>query len=334
MYDITLIGYGIAHMSLLLALSNKPLKVCVVDPFFDGGDLRRHWSAIHSNTTWQQFLDAVHPFISTFKYNALSVLHDPSKTVQLGELVAQYQAVVASSSPHFIKVYDTVQKADWTVDHWQLTCSGGQTIKSKVISYSPGADPRRLNFQCPILTLEIVLSDRISTVIRPSDHIVVFGLSHSGTLAAAAAARLGAKVSAVYKGSEPFKFARDGHYDGIKQESATIADSIIAGNLAVDLIPADDHIKVCNAIMSATWVIYAVGFEGRKTVQFAVDGEPITHLTYDPTNGRLRGLKEAVAYGFGIAWPNSNVVDGLTYYDVSLSAFLTHCRLVAEQINL
>jgi hypothetical protein len=323
MYDITLIGYGIAHMSLLLALSDRPLKVCVVDPFFDGGDLRRRWATVQSNTTWQQFLDAVEPFVSKVKYVALLSLHDPDKTTQLGELVGQYAAVVASATQHFIKVFGSVAQADWTADHWTLTLSNGQTIKSKVISYSPGAEPRQLNFQCPVLTLETALSDRISAIIRPHDHVVVFGLSHSGTLAAAAALRLGAKVSAVYQGAEPFQFARDGHYNGIKQESAAIADNILTSG-TVDLINADDHFKVCNAIISATWVIYAVGFEPRKTVKFTVDGlaaEP----TYNPATGRLGGLKEAVAYGFGIAWPNSNEVDGKTYYDVSLAAFLKHC---------
>lgn len=330
MYDITLIGYGIAHMSLLLALSDKPLKVCVIDPYFDGGDLRRHWSIINSNTTWQQFLDAVQPFVSTFKYNTLSVLHDPAQTVLLGELVAQYQAVVAASVPHFIKVYDMVKSADFTCDIWTCTTAGGQTIKSKVISYSPGAEPRRLNFQCPTLTLEAAIAGRN---IRSFDHVVVFGLSHSGTLAAASAARLGAKVSAVYKGSTPFKFARDGHYDGIKQESAAIADDIHAGTLQVDLIPADDHLKVCNALMTATWVVYAIGFEVRCSVKFSINDQSVPHPTYDPTNGRLLGVS-GPAYGFGIAWPNSNIVDGITYYDVSLAAFLTHCCSVAKQITV
>jgi hypothetical protein len=323
MYDITLIGFGIAHMSLLLALSDRPLKVCVVDPFFDGGDLRRRWAAVQSNTTWQQFLDAVEPFVSKVKYEALQKLHDPARTTQLGELVGQYAAIVASSVPHFIKVFGSVAQADWTADHWTLTVNTGQTIKSKVISYSPGANPRTLNFQCPVLSLEVALSERIGAIIRPHDHVVVFGMSHSGTLAAASALRLGAKVSAVYQGTEPFQYARDGHYNGIKQESATIADNILETG-CVDLIRSDDHIKVCNAIMSATWVIYAVGFEPRKTVIFTVDGQAV-EPTYDPTTGRLEGLKDALAFGFGIAWPNSNIVNGTTYYDVSLAAFLKHC---------
>jgi hypothetical protein len=323
MYDITLIGYGLAHMSLLLALSDRPLKVCVVDPYFDGGDLRRRWATVQSNTTWQQFLDAVEPFVSKVKYGALKQLHDPASTTLLGELVGSFAAVVASSVPNFIKVFGSVAQADWTADHWTLTLTNRQTIKSKVISYSPGSEPRQLNFQCPVLTLETALSSRIDAIVRPYDHIVVFGLSHSGTLAAAAANRLGAKVSAVYQGEEPFQFARDGHYNGIKQESAAIADNILETG-SVDLIRADDHLKVCNAIMSATWVIYAVGFEPRKTVKFTVDGEA-AEPTYDPTTGRLTGLKDAVAFGFGIAWPNSNIVDGKTYYDVSLASFLKHC---------
>ena len=63
MYDITFIGYGIATMCALLALDTHSLKIAVIDPFFDGGSLHRHYATIQSNTTWQQFLDAVSPFI-------------------------------------------------------------------------------------------------------------------------------------------------------------------------------------------------------------------------------------------------------------------------------
>lgn len=327
-----LVGYGIAHMSLLLALSKSsiPLKVCVIDPYFDGGDLLRSWASIHSNTTWQQFLDAIQPYVSKVKYESLCGVQNPEKTVVLADLVRHYNLIVKSAVPEVSKVYGKVVRADFAGGNWTLTVDTGAApqpqVTGKVLSYSPGSEPRSLNYAKPTLTLQSVLTcGRLHATVKPGDRVVVFGLAHSGTLAIGALAGCGAHVTAIYRGSAPFEFARDGHYNGIKQESAAIADRYLEGKYLdfVKVVSADAHDQVFNALIAADWVVYATGFEPRAEVDFYVDGAQQPRPTYNAITGEL---SVPSAFGFGIAYPNSNEVDGKTYYDVSLGAFLAHCE--------
>lgn len=334
MFDIILVGYGIAHMSLLLALSKSstPLKVCVIDPYFDGGDLLRSWAAIHSNTTWQQFLDAIQPYVSKVKYESLAKLFDPAKPVILADLVRQYTLIVKSVMPDVSKVYGEVRSANFEGGQWTLTLANGEKVSGRTISYAPGADPRRLQYAKPTLTLQSVLTcGRLHATVKPGDRVVVFGLAHSGTLAIGALVSCGAHVTAIYRGATPFEFARDGHYNGIKQESAAIADRLLGGEYGdlVKVISASEHDQVFNSLIAADWVVYANGFEPRKNVDFYVENVLQAQPTYNAHTGELSVPN---AFGFGIAYPNSNEVDGKTYYDVSLGAFLTHCEKNADKV--
>jgi hypothetical protein len=55
-YDVCIIGFGAAGM---LALSLLPtLNICIIDPYFDGGDLFRKWHSVESNTKLIKVVDA------------------------------------------------------------------------------------------------------------------------------------------------------------------------------------------------------------------------------------------------------------------------------------
>lgn len=327
MYDLILIGYGIAHIALLLALGRySAIKVCVIDPYFDGGDLRRIYGSVQSNTTWQQFLDAVEPHLSKVKYTAFAALYESTATVPLADLVNNFESIVGPA----MKVSGLVIAANYTENQWTLTLKDGRLIQSKVISFSPGADAKTLTYPKPTLSLANVLNGQVH--IRPNSHCVIFGLSHSGTLAVDTLSRLCTKVTVVYRTKEPFEFAVDGYYNGIKQESAAIARRLLAGDIPnVELVVAADHEKVFAALLATDWVLYAVGFEGRNNaVQWKVDGAQVDAVAYDATTGRLTGMP--AAFGFGIAYPNSNIVGMKTYYDVGLAAFVAHCEKVVPEI--
>jgi hypothetical protein len=310
MYDLILIGYGIAHMSLLLALSTHTttLNVCIIDPHFDGGDLHRRWASVQSNTTWQQFLDAVQQYCSDSRFKALVAERPSDATVPLGQLVRAYESVVRAAVQFPVtRIYGFAEEAKHADGIW--TVAG---VQGRRISYAPGADPKSIAYQVPRLSLESVLTGGAVSRIRRGDHIIVFGLSHSGTLAVDALLKCGASVTAVYKTAQPFMYARDGVYGGIKQESAAIADRLIASGEAT-LIRADDIAAVTNALLGADWIVAAVGFVGRK-IDFYVDGV-VTEVTALPA-----------AHLWGIAYPKSVHIDESTYYDVSLAGFLTHCE--------
>jgi hypothetical protein len=324
MYDITFIGYGIATMCALLALDTHSLKIAVIDPFFDGGSLHRHYATIQSNTTWQQFLDAVSPFVSSIKLQQLQCLHPTSSTTSLGELTRQLRSLIGNSNT--TKIVGTASDAHWAIDQWVIHVDQ-MTIKSRRLILCTGSQQRTLNYPIPQIPLEVILnSEALKAVTRPLDSIVILGTSHSGTLAAERAATAGLNVSLVYRSNGstsigPFKYARDGHYDGIKQESAIIADKILAGEIPnIRLLCDEDHVR--SALLHTDWITYACGFVPRKTIRLFVDGVPISIDKYDAMSGKLSEAPNA--WGFGIAYPNSNIVGNETYYDVSLPAFLSH----------
>jgi hypothetical protein len=331
-YDITLIGYGIAHISLILALQRfGPLRLAIIDPYFDGGDLRRIWNTIRSNTTWGQFLDAMEPYVSKVRYEELTRQHEPDKIVELGELARLYLNVAEPYLNKVSKFNGLVRRADYQ-GSWSLTLADGRKVASKVISYAPGAEPKALSYPKPTLALQNVLCST-HTSVRPADRVVLFGLAHSGTLALDALHKAGATITAIYHTETPFQYARDGHYSGIKQESVIIADNVVAGAYpTVCLISHKETEAVTKAVLEADWVLYATGFAGRNAVEFYVSDVRADATLYDAATGRLLGVGAAPAFGFGIAYPNSNMVGGTLYYDVSLSAFLTHCCGVAAAV--
>lgn len=319
MYDITFIGYGISTMCGLLALSSKPLKIAVIDPFFDGGSLHRHYATVQSNTVWRQFVEAVAPFIAPAKLQQLQTLHDYEATTPLGELTRQLRFLIGNNHT---KLMGQAKEAHWVGNHWTINFDQ-KTIKSSRLILCTGAQQRTLNYPIPQLPLEIILNSvALRGATRPLDSIVILGASHSGTLAAARAAEAGLNVSLIYRGDGPaFKYARDGHYDGIKQESAQIADKITAGELPLVRITNNED-EVRSLLLGADWVTYACGFEPRKTVRLVVEGIEVAAERYDASTGKL--IEAPNAWGFGIAYPNSTIVGAETYYDVSLSAFLAH----------
>jgi len=325
--DYIIVGYGIASMSVLLALASKehPFKIAIFDEYFDGGNLRRNYGTVRSNTVWTQFLQAVEPYCSSMLFNNLKSLHGPDETTTLNELVFQFQRVVKAtlaSSPLIVHYYCRKIKAlDFHTDCWHVDSQ----LEGRTLILTPGATPKSLNYPKPTLQLASVLNNK-SLPARPGEHVLVFGTSHSGTLAIDALHKQSLKVSAVYHGSNPFKFARDGEYDGIKQESALIADNLPA---TIKLIAATDENSIRTELLSADWILYACGFNpATNDLHLTVNSVPANINQYDATTGQLTAVPKA--FGYGIAYPNSNVVDGKTYYDVSLPAFMKH---IHENIN-
>ncbi len=321
MFDITFIGYGVATMCALLALPSHIKKIAVIDPYGGGGTLLRHYATVHSNTTWSQFIEAITPYTAPAKLQTLKDKYPGETTTTLGELIRSFKSIIPVNEVY--RIVAIAKEAHFKDGVWTIHTDNKSSIKSNKLILCTGAQPLTLNYPIPQLPLENVLNTAsLTAVVRPLDSIVILGASHSGTLAAARAAEAGLNVSLIYRGNGPaFKYARDGHYDGIKQESAQIADKIMAGEMPnVRVLSAEDDVR--NALLSADWITYACGFEPAKSIKVFVNGAEINANAYDAVTGALTEAPQA--WGFGIAYPNSNVVGSATYYDVSLPAFLAH----------
>jgi hypothetical protein len=129
-------------------------------------------------------------------------------------------------------------------------------------------------------------------------------------------------VTNFFATEKPFYFARDGEYDGVKQDAAVLADEILNGVYPqVTLESVHDMSAIIRASKTADACIYACGFEPR--------GINPEWKSYNGETGRIEGT--TTAWGFGIAYPNKashggNSEGQRVYWDVSVPAFQAHIQ--------
>jgi cation diffusion facilitator CzcD-associated flavoprotein CzcO len=324
-YQVAIVGTGGAGLLALLAIAHTkkipPQDILLIDPYHDGGDLQRKWPTVISNTTWGQMLaiveskgfprqDLPEPWTSL----------DPTQPTPLKHTIHLLRYCTKSFMKDCEVVYGKCRGLEQSSldQSIQLTVHMNSHEKEVYtclrLVLAIGSDPRQDTYPIPTLPLDIALDpQRLSSYIGPSSHVMVIGTAHSGTLVIRNLRDQGASVGAFYRTKQPFLFARDGEYDGIKQESEKIADDILAEKYSpqVSLYPITNTAQVVRWSKKADWIIYATGFERREF--------PIP-LTYDGGTGKIDGF--AGVWGFGIGFPN-RAPDGV-HWDVSLPAFASH----------
>jgi len=255
-------------------------------------------------------------------------------------LLVQIAHFIRSLATPFLKQSRQIQglatKAsyDSSTKLWTVITATGITVQAQKLLLAQGSEPLSLDLPIPSIPLDIALdSTRLRQYIRPSDHILVFGTMHSGTLVMRNILESSDSITATafYKREKPFYFARDGEYDGIKEESATIADALLANTYGsrLTLSKLDDISQVIQNSVRATWVVYSMGFHARTTLQLEVDGGPLySPERYDGATGALEGAPNA--WGFGIAYPN-RAPDGV-HWDVSVASFVDHILLQKDAL--
>jgi len=297
-----IIGAGVTGLSLLLLLTKAgidPSDIVIIDPHFKCGDLGFRWSQVQSNTPWSKTVDTLNQILG------LNLPTSPN-TTKLSEIADLFTALTATIPAKRIRGFVTsVHRAEnWTVNYHT---DSNKSLNCKALFACQGSDQKILSHPAPSIPLECALDSRLSRYISPGDKVTVFGTMHSGTLAIQGLHDLSASITAVYRSETPFVWDRDGAYDGIKEEAATIADKVVAGKIPVRLLKASEMQGI-----DAKWVIYAMGFERR-----AIQG-------LDASYNGLTGALTQNAWGFGIAYPNA-APDGI-HWDVSVAAFLNHMK--------
>jgi hypothetical protein len=321
-----IIGAGIAGMITLLLLQESGAdlsKITMIDPFYDGGDLARKWTNVVSNTPWSKTIHALQEYCPSISINTTI---DPNSNTPLIEIAHLIRKLVEPLFKKIRLVQGIVSSVNYSTElgEWQINLvdsNTGESIRAKQIIMSPGGEPKRMNLGIPSIPLENALdSTRLKMYVTPDDKVLLFGTMHSGTLVIKNLVSLGCSVTAIYNSEKPFYWDREGSYDGIKGEAATIADTIVDGSLPVSLISTKDTEKVIRASREASWVVYATGFQPR-TVKIYVNDAERASTPYDTSTGKLNDLP---AWGFGTAYPN-RAPDGI-HWDVGVYPFLEHIK--------
>ena len=326
LYDICIVGAGVTGLSMLLLLQESGAdlsKVCCVDPHFDGGDLARKWTTVQSNTPWSKTTTALSEACPS-----LSIPPLEAKTTSLIEIAHLIRDLATPVLKRIHQVQGIVTKANYSThpQRWAISifaASNSMELFSKKLIIAPGAEPKSLDLPIPSIPLEIALDkSRLQHYIKSGEHALVFGTLHSGTIVIRNLVACGARVTAYHNSPEPFYWARDGAYDGIKEEAAHIADDIVRGAIPIELSPVQDTANVVRNSHTAKWVVYAMGFKARDTIQLSVDEIQRLVKSYDGLTGHIRDVPDA--WGFGTAYPNL-APDGI-HWDVSVAAFLEHMK--------
>jgi hypothetical protein len=321
-FDYGIVGFGIAGQLLVLELLQRnisPEKIIVFDENFLGGALVTQYGEVTSNTPWEKTRKA----LAEYPQWSTHVLQKGDQAFQLSQCmpvstIARYcldVATLASSTVEKLttrvkSIQQTIDSGFWTVTH----TFGTQHVKKLFLCH--GAEEKAFELCLPRLSLPIALDkSALAKHVTTSDSILVFGLSHSGTIVLKHLGELMIPTIAVYNTPQPFMYARDGIYDGIKEDSATIADTILAGKYpSIKLQKFDETFPLLNAVRKATKVIYAIGF-----TPHVLDGQP---TVYDSTTATLgQNL-----FGYGIAFPGSTEHNGKKYVDVSVLSFQEQIR--------
>lgn len=322
---ITLIGFGIAGQLLLsYILDDIPgNKITVIDPDFIGGDfIRQPYGSIKSNTTISQMTDKMSDNWSKTS-EALKSRGELTDTVRLSDIGNDMKLTGLELAAKCITVYDKVVKMIWNNDkkRWTLELESGLLRETSIVCLCSGIISRQEDYCIPTIPISIALDEAsLMRIVNPGQRVIVVGSSHSAThILKNLKAISDVSVTCFYRGDKPFRFARDGAYDGIKQESAEVADSILSGQYSMLTLVNTSNLKeVCAHARSADWIIQAVGF--KAVMPIIVSDNTIIEPLWDSKTGLCTNLSQLQA--FGACVPDTTTIHEKEYTDISISSFI------------
>ena len=327
--SLAVIGTGPAGCFVLACL--PPERLCnihVFDNGFIGGDMAKLYGCVRANLTRTELEKALRmvPRWASVPMPILEAAAGPKECPLLSDVCRQLQELMQPliEQVHMHTVY--VVKAQQALDGWILWANDGSQQKVSRVVLCTGATPRKLDMPRPTIPLEVALcGDALAKVVRAEDSVGVFGTSHSGTLVLRNLMRLGCRrVRVFYRGSAPFRWKRNHDSEGLKQESAAIADEIVArawGDLTPALVRVDDSVAVVRGVMDCDYMVYAIGFDTRMPEMHGLNGQVLEGLRHDPATAEIApGM-----WGFGIGFPSlyEKPLGGFAS-DVGFGGFIEH----------
>ncbi len=331
MPELAVVGLGPAGCIFLACLPPEKLspEIFAYEAACVGGDLSRLYGDVVANLTCAEMRSAMQkvPAWRDQKFSFLEKYRD-EECPPLSEICKQMRQLIQPILKKITLRMCCVQKIQQTTGGWNVfsDSEGAEPEEFYRVVLCTGASPKQLNFPKSVIPLEVALSpDRLKKFVDPADAVVVFGTSHSGTLALRNLRDAGCtKLTAVYGGKAPFVWARDGDPDGLKQDSAAVADAIVSGvwgSATPALVQLSECDRLFNRTCEAIHMVYAIGFRCRAPPVFGLDGREINMSGYDAATGIIApGL-----WGFGIGFPSFYTKpSGAKSVDVGFGPFADH----------
>lgn len=328
-----IVGCGVSGTLVLLELLDsgiQPEDIALVDTNFDGGSLGRHWGSIQSNTTWKQIQTAMMKYPSAQKgLETLSKKYEEDNTCSLYDLSwLLFESIqpFLQRCETYIGRCESIQESE---GGWKLVLKT-KTCFANTVFLCQGGKQKEIDYGKPTLNLDSVFDlNRCKRYINGTDTVTLFGTAHSGTLAIRNLLEIGCRIYAIHRGQTPFLYARDNNYDGIKKESAEIADKIQETKpQQLTFVHINDISTLVKAIQKSKWIINCTGFEGASLRIVSKENNLISEFQYSPETAEIAPN----VYGFGLAYPGVTTIDGKLYQDVSIPSFLDQIRRTLPSI--
>jgi hypothetical protein len=324
---VTILGFGVSGQLLVCQLLEciKGSQITIIDSNFCGGDLLCNYSGIKSNTTIGEKVEHLTQEDSIDDWKEiglwLSKRGKSGECLPLSEIAADIQRKGHERAKECTCIYDTVTDLKWNAETkiWSVYFSSYRLpLQTQVLCICTGMEPRQEDYGVPSIPLSIALDPlQLRRIVLPGQKVVVFGLSHTGTLVLKHLTSINdVQVTGIYKGDIPFKYDRNGYYGGIKQESAEIADSILNGKFSdhLTLLSIRDSTKLSQKIHSANWIIQCIGFQPKRLLINSVNA------MWNAQTGECQGFPQILS--FGASNPATTEYMSKHYQDVSINSFL------------
>ena len=319
-----IIGLGPAGILTLACIPKKYLATTVaIEPSAVGGALATSYGTVVANIPKSKIVEAFHkvpnwttfPFLDRYGAEECPLLADVMK--QMRTLVAEDLSRVI----HRTKRATALQQCG---NAWRIEMED-EMLEVQKVFLCTGAKAKTLDLPIPHIPLSIALNKTaLEQYIGTEESIVVFGLAHSGTLVLKNLKNIGCtNVIGLHRGKNPFSYARDGDTEGIKQESAIIADEIVAnswGSSTPQLVSTDDFARAYRCVSEAKVAIYAMGFETPAWTYKSQSGEE-RKLIFRPATSEFVDVQNL--WGLGIGFPGLYTApNGKQYSDVGFGGFI------------
>lgn len=306
---------GITAVGKLLDAGVAADQIAWLDPSFQVGDLGRLWMNVSSNTKVGLFLAHLKATRS-FDYQKncegceLERL-DADNTCQLSNAVYPLQSVTNSLRQQVFAVEASADELNRSLSGWRCHCDNGTEIEAEQVILATGAEPKQLNYDVPVMPLELALNpESIASEVNPDQTIAVFGSSHSAVLVIKNLLERGCKVINFYR--SPLLYAIY-HSDWIEYDNTGLKG--LAAHWAKQNLENDypnlqrytsDAEHVNQYLPGCQQAVYAIGFSPR-----AIKGVDVGN--YDASTGVIAPN----LYGFGIAFPE-RVIDRADHQELSV----------------
>jgi len=300
---------GIAAVGKVLDEGFDPKTVAWIDPHFKVGDLGGKWSQVSGNTKIHRF-DKFLRGSQSFNYDSLENQFDlknmdPHGTCTLNYVVEPLQAITEQLRKKVVTIESSVSALQSKNGEWSIQLDGGSALSKNVI-LAVGAEPKKLNYSKPNISLEDALDQRkLASKVDTSDVVGVFGSSHSAVMSIQNLLDSKAKQVINFYNKQ-LRYAVDKGdwilYDntGLKGRTAEWAKSNIDGKLPDGLMRVNSRTENIEPYLEqCTKVVYAVGFEPRS---IQINGTSSTR--YDDKTGIIA----PGVFGCGFAFPE-RIVD-------------------------